>query len=166
MCLANPYSGYKESYSVISLSLVTFARILADAIDKLLASPLIIGICLTSIPGIVTASLRSISGFTDNLLTAEHREASNQLRKIFYGVDTVEFNEGCGIKFINGQLNEIVSKIYVNKYFDRNSKIDVVSFENFQKDYNLYNILLAMNDCYHDKIIMKLKNKNVFGVLI
>lgn len=47
-----------------------------------------------------------------------------------------------------------------------NSKIDVVSFENFQKNYNLYNILLAMNDCYHDKIIMKLKNKNVFGVLI
>ena len=54
MCLANPYSGYKESYSVISLSLVTFARILADAIDRLLASPLIIGICLTSIPGIVS----------------------------------------------------------------------------------------------------------------
>lgn len=46
-----------------------------------------------------------------------------------------------------------------------NSKIDVVSFENFQENYNTNNILLAMNDCYHDKIIEKLKNKNIYGVL-
>ena len=28
---------------------------------------------------------------TDNFLTSEHREASNELRKILYGVDTIDF---------------------------------------------------------------------------
>ncbi|OOM70705.1 neutral endopeptidase [Clostridium puniceum] len=100
---------------------------------------------------------------TDNLLTSEHREASNQLRKIFYGVDTIEFNEGCGIKFINGQLNEIVSRIYVNKYFDKASKTDVENIskeiiENFQK--RLKNISW-MGKVTKNKALNKLKTINV-----
>lgn len=100
---------------------------------------------------------------TDNLLTSEHREASNQLRKVFYGVDTIEFNEGCGIKFINGQLNEIVSKIYVNKYFDSASKIDVENIskeiiENFQ---NRLKNISWMSKGTKNKALNKLETINV-----
>ncbi|WP_160693290.1 M13 family metallopeptidase [Clostridium sp. C2-6-12] len=100
---------------------------------------------------------------TDNLLTNEHREAGNKLKKIFYGVDAVEFNEGSGIKFINEQLNELVSKIYVNKYFDKTSKIDVENIsgeiiENFQ---NRLKNISWMSKATKDKALNKLKNINV-----
>ena len=61
----------------------------------------------------------------DNLLNSEYREASNEIKKTLYGVDSIDLNEGSGIKFVNSQLNEILSKLYVNKYFDKNSKDDV-----------------------------------------
>lgn len=100
---------------------------------------------------------------TDDLLTNEHREAGNKLRKIFYGVDAIEFNEGCGIKFVNEKLNELVSKIYVNKYFDKASKIDVENIskeiiENFEN--RLVNISW-MSKATKDKALDKLKNINV-----
>ena len=100
---------------------------------------------------------------TDNLLTSEHRKAGNQLRKIFYGIDNVEFNEGSGVKFVNGQLNEIVSRIYVNKYFDKASKIDVENIskeiiENFQ---NRLKNISWMSKATKEKALNKLKNINV-----
>jgi len=100
---------------------------------------------------------------TDNLLSTEHREASNQLRKIFYGVETIELNEGCGIKFINGQLNEIISKIYVDKYFDKDSKIDVENIskeiiENFQ---NRLKNIPWMSKATKSKALNKLETINV-----
>lgn len=68
---------------------------------------------------------------TDSLLTMQHREACDELRRIFYGVEPTDLNEGCGVKFISCQLNEIISKLYVNKYFDKESKDDV---ENMSKE--------------------------------
>jgi len=68
---------------------------------------------------------------TDNFLTSEYREASNELRKTFYGVDTIALNEGSGVKFVSCQLNEVLSKLYINKYFDKSSKDDV---ENMAKE--------------------------------
>ena len=68
---------------------------------------------------------------TDNFLTSEYREASNELRKTFYGVDTIALNEGSGVKFVNCQLNEVLSKLYISKYFDKSSKDDV---ENMAKE--------------------------------
>lgn len=68
---------------------------------------------------------------TDGLLTMQHREACDELRRIFYGVEPTDLNEGCGVKFVNCQLNEIISKLYVNKYFDKESKDDV---ENMSKE--------------------------------
>jgi putative endopeptidase len=75
---------------------------------------------------------------TDNFLTMQHREACDELRKIFYGVEPSDLNEGSGIKFISCQLNEVVSKLYVNKYFDKESKDDVEGMskeiiKNFEK---------------------------------
>lgn len=45
------------------------------------------------------------------------------------------------------------------------SKIDIISFEEYQNNSNSPNILLAMNDCYHERVIPKLKNKKVYGVV-
>lgn len=64
LCFANPYSGYTSSYSLIILSLVTFATI--DAADMLyiFASPFIIdvyGIPFVSICS--NASTKILSGF-------------------------------------------------------------------------------------------------------
>lgn len=100
---------------------------------------------------------------TDDLLTNEHREAGNKLKKIFYGVDVVEFNEGSGIQFINEHLNELVSKIYVNKYFDKDSKIDVenISKEIVENFKNRLKNISWMSKVTKGKALNKLNNINV-----
>ncbi|MDR3598406.1 M13 family metallopeptidase [Clostridium sp.] len=62
---------------------------------------------------------------TDNFLTSDYRDASSKLRKIFYGAEGTNMNEVYGIRFANSQLNEIMSKLYVDRYFDKESKDDV-----------------------------------------
>lgn len=100
---------------------------------------------------------------TDNFLTSEHRKASNELKKIFYGVETTELDEGCGVKFVSCQLNEIVSKLYVNKYFDKDSKEDVENMakeiiKNFES--RLQNISW-MSKSTKEKALNKLESVNV-----
>jgi len=100
---------------------------------------------------------------TDNFLTSEHREASNDMKKTLYGVDTIDLNEGSGIKFVNCQLNEILSKLYVNKYFDENSKNDVEKIakeiiKNFQ---NRLRNISWMTKSTKNEALNKLENINV-----
>ncbi|BCZ44361.1 membrane metallo endopeptidase [Clostridium gelidum] len=100
---------------------------------------------------------------TDNYLTSEHRKASNELRKIFYGVDLMDLNEFSGVKFANCQLNEVLSKLYVNKYFDENSKDDV---ENMAKEIiknfeNRLQNISWMSKSTKDEALNKLENINV-----
>jgi len=100
---------------------------------------------------------------TDNFLTSEHREASNEMKKIFYGVDTIDLNEGSGVKFASCQLNEIISKLYVSKYFNKSSKDDV---ENMAKEIikNFENRLQSiswMSKSTKDEALNKLENVNV-----
>lgn len=100
---------------------------------------------------------------TDNFLTSAHREACDELRKIFYGVESTELNEGSGVKFVTCQLNEIVSKLYVNKYFDKESKYDV---ENMSKEIikNFEKRLQSnawMSQSTKEKALDKLENVNV-----
>ena len=100
---------------------------------------------------------------TDNLLTSEHRKASDEMKKIFYGVDTIDLNEGSGVKFVSCQLNEIISKLYVNKYFDKNSKDDV---ENMAKEIiknfeNRLQNISWMSKSTKDEALNKLENVNV-----
>jgi putative endopeptidase len=99
----------------------------------------------------------------DNLLTSEHREASSELRKAFYGVDTIALNEGSGIKFASCQLNEVLSKLYINKYFDVNSKNDVENMadeiiKNFEN--RLQNISWMSKET-KEEALNKLENINV-----
>ncbi|RII32882.1 M13 family peptidase [Clostridium chromiireducens] len=68
---------------------------------------------------------------TDSFLTSKHREASDGLRKAFYGVESTELSEGSGVRFVSNQLNELISKLYVDKHFDQESKKDV---ENIAKE--------------------------------
>ena len=100
---------------------------------------------------------------TDNFLTSEYREASNELRKTFYGVDTIALNEGSGVKFVSCQLNEVLSKLYINKYFDKSSKDDV---ENMAKEIvkNFENRLQSiswMSKTTKEEALNKLENINV-----
>ena len=100
---------------------------------------------------------------TDNLLTSEYREASNELRKEFYGVDTIALNEGSGIKFASCQLNEVLSKLYISKYFDKNSKSDV---ENMAKEIimnfeNRLQNISWMSKATKEEALNKLENVNV-----
>lgn len=61
----------------------------------------------------------------DSCLTDEFREASSELRKILYGSEISEVNETNSVKFTLCYLDDIISKIYVNKYFDAESKRNV-----------------------------------------
>lgn len=47
-----------------------------------------------------------------------------------------------------------------------NAKIDIVSFEEFMMYGKSKKVLLSMNDCYHEKILQKLKNYTVLGAKI
>jgi putative endopeptidase len=100
---------------------------------------------------------------TDNFLTSEYREASNELRKTFYGVDTIALNEGSGVKFVSCQLNEVLSKLYINKYFDKSSKDDV---ENMAKEIvknfeNRLQNISWMSKTTKEEALNKLENINV-----
>jgi putative endopeptidase len=100
---------------------------------------------------------------TDNFLTSDHRKACDELRKVFYGVEPIELNEGSGVKFVNCQLNEIISKLYVDKYFDKESKYDV---ENMAKEIikNFENRLQNnswMSASTKEKALKKLENVNI-----
>lgn len=100
---------------------------------------------------------------TDNFLTSEHRKASDELKKIFYGVETTDLDESCGVKFASCQLNEIVSKLYVNKYFDKESKADV---ENMAKEIianfeNRLRNISWMSKSTKEEALNKLENINV-----
>jgi len=100
---------------------------------------------------------------TDNFLTSEYREASNELRKTFYGVDTIALNEGSGVKFVNCQLNEVLSKLYISKYFDKSSKDDV---ENMAKEIvknfeNRLQNISWMSKTTKEEALNKLENINV-----
>lgn len=100
---------------------------------------------------------------TDNLLTSEHRKASDGLKKLFYGVETTDLDESCGVKFASCQLNEIVSKLYVNKYFDKESKADVENMareiiENFE---NRLKNISWMGKSTKEEALNKLENINV-----
>ncbi len=100
---------------------------------------------------------------TDNYLTSKHREACNELRKVLYGVECSELDEGSGVKFVSGQLNEIISKLYVNKHFDEESKNDVEKMskeiiENFE---DRLQSNTWMSKSTKEKALRKLENVNV-----
>ncbi len=100
---------------------------------------------------------------TDNFLTSKHRAASNDLKKILYGVESTNLNEGSGVKFVNCELNEIISKLYVDRYFDENSKADVENMakeiiENFK---NRLQDISWMSSVTKKEAINKLDNVNV-----
>ena len=62
---------------------------------------------------------------TDNILTMKFREASFGLKKILYGAEPSELDEGIGVKLASNQLNGIVSRLYVERYFNKDSKQEV-----------------------------------------
>ncbi|NRW47751.1 putative metalloendopeptidase [Clostridium beijerinckii] len=100
---------------------------------------------------------------TDNYLTSKHREACNELRKVLYGVECSDLDEGSGVKFVSGQLNEIISKLYVNKHFDDESKNDVEKMskeiiENFE---DRLQSNTWMSKSTKEKALRKLENVNV-----
>lgn len=100
---------------------------------------------------------------TDNILTTKFREASSGVKKILYGGEIPELDEGCGIKFASNQLNGIVSRLYVERYFNEESKKDVENMvseiiDNFKHrlDKNEW-----MSDETKEHAISKLKNITV-----
>lgn len=99
----------------------------------------------------------------DNFLTSEYREASSKLRKIFYGVEASNLNEIYGIRFANSQLNEIVSKLYVERYFDKESKEDAknMSVEIIKNFENRLQKNSWLSNSTKKKAIKKLENINV-----
>jgi putative endopeptidase len=82
---------------------------------------------------------------------------------VLYGVECSELDEGSGVKFVSGQLNEIISKLYVNKHFDDESKNDVEKMskeiiENFE---DRLQSNTWMSKSTKEKALRKLENVNV-----
>lgn len=100
---------------------------------------------------------------TDTLLTSKFRESSNELRKLLYGVENTGLDYSSGVKFATCQLEEAVSKLYVDKYFNRESKDGV---ENITKDIidnfeDRLEKVTWMSDSTRLQALNKLKNINV-----
>lgn len=100
---------------------------------------------------------------TDNILTMKFREAGSGMKKILYGGDIPELDECSGIKFASSQLNGIVSRLYINRYFNKESKEDVENLvceivENFDDrlEKNEW-----MSEKTKEQAISKLNNINV-----
>ena len=61
----------------------------------------------------------------DDILDDKFRNASNDLKQMLYGVSTGNITENSGIKFVTCYLQEIVSKMYVEKCFSHEVKEEV-----------------------------------------
>ena len=100
---------------------------------------------------------------TDNLLTNDFRKASSDLKKELYGVEVVDLTESGAVKFATCNLCEITSKLYVDKYFDKECKDEVSTLcdeiiDNYR--YRLNNVEW-MTEETKEKALEKLDNMNV-----
>ena len=61
----------------------------------------------------------------DSCLTDDFRNASAELKKVLYGSEIYDVSESNGVKFTTYYLDDIISRLYVDKCFDEESKKDV-----------------------------------------
>lgn len=59
---------------------------------------------------------------TDNSLTEDFRKASSDLKRTLYGVGVVDLNENNAVRFTMCQLEDVVSRLYIDKKFDYECK--------------------------------------------
>ena len=100
---------------------------------------------------------------TDNSLTEDFRKASSNLKKNLYGVGVVDLSDNNAVRFTMCQLEDVVSRLYIDKKFDYECKKDVEHMtkeiiENFEKrlEKNTW-----MSDDTKKEAIKKLKNIHV-----
>lgn len=100
---------------------------------------------------------------TDNSLTEDFRKASSDLKKTLYGVGVADLSENNAVRFTMCQLEDVVSKLYIDKKFDYKCKKDVEYMtkeiiENFEKrlEKNTW-----MSDTTKKEAVKKLKNIHV-----
>lgn len=100
---------------------------------------------------------------TDNSLTEDFRKASSDLKKTLYGVGVVDLSDNNAVRFTMCQLEDVVSRLYIDKNFDYECKKDVENMtkeiiENFEKrlEKNTW-----MSDSTKTEAIKKLKNMHV-----
>ena len=100
---------------------------------------------------------------TDNSLTEDFRKASSDLKRTLYGVGVVDLNENNAVRFTMCQLEDVVSRLYIDKKFDYECKKDVEHMtkeiiQNFEKrlEKNTW-----MSDTTKKEAIKKLKNMHV-----
>ena len=120
-------------------------------------------ICEENLENMKSFLLTNVLMNTDSLLTSNFRAASNDLKKSLYGIESGEFNDKSGVKFITYQLDELVSKLYVDNFFDEGSKYEVEHMaeeiiDNFEK--RISNISW-MSNATKLEAINKLKNVNI-----
>ena len=100
---------------------------------------------------------------TDTILTSNFREASSELKKILYGIETTDLDYSCGVKFATYELEEVVSKLYVDKYFNKESKeeVKVITNEIIENFKNRLQKIDWMSDTTRLEALNKLDNINV-----
>lgn len=100
---------------------------------------------------------------SDSILNKEFREASNGLKKVLYGASCEDMNEMEGVKFVNYELGGIISRLYVENYFDKECKEEVQAIadkiiENFK---GRLEKLSWMSDTTKAEAVTKLNNVKV-----
>ena len=100
---------------------------------------------------------------TDNILTNKFRLASSNLKKKLYGAEVVDLSESSAVKFVTCNLCELISKLYVDSYFNKECKEDVRSLcneiiDNYRERLN--NIVWMTKET-KDKAVEKLDKMNV-----
>lgn len=100
---------------------------------------------------------------TDTFLTSKFRESSSELKKLLYGVENTELDYTSGVKFATYELEEVVSKLYIDAYFNKESKDGVENItkeiiDNFEKRLQR---VTWMSDYTRLQALNKLQNINV-----
>lgn len=94
-------------------------------------------ICEDNIDILKNFIITSILINSDTVLNKDFREASDGLKKSLYGASCENINEMECVKFVDYELGGIISRLYVEKYFDKECKEEVEEIadeiiENFQ----------------------------------
>lgn len=120
-------------------------------------------ICSDNLDEIKNYIITNILINSDGLLDKNFREASANLKKALYGSDIEDINELEAIKFVNYELGGIISRLYIEKYFNEQCKKDVREIaqeiiDNFQERLER---IEWMSNSTKSEAINKLKNINV-----
>lgn len=133
---------------------------------------------LSTVPMQYVVKIGEVKDIKETNINADVKNAEKYLKQAFDDANELKeenisiYGQGLVMEYLLGM--DILSSENITCIIDDNplyqgkrwkDKLPIVDFSTFKKTYNTKKIYLAMNDCYHEKILRKLDGFDVFGAV-